>query len=305
MPRRATRRGVTLAELLVALAMLGVVLGTVSAVSVREQRLFADLAESSMISAQLREAGALLPGDLRAVASGAGDFAAGEMRDTSLQFRSTIASGVVCDTVAGGVVLAPTVDDATTFTSVLTAPAAGDTLWLFTPADSGDVWLPYRVSSTGTAPAGQCAARGPRLANGVLASAKSTLRLDGLPAPLRTVVGAPVRITRPARYSLYRASDGGWYLGARDWSTSTQRLNTIQPVAGPLLSAAAGGLAFHYLDSTGAALPTPVADGRAVVALQVQFRAQTADLARALAVAGRASPNRDSASVIILLRNRR
>ncbi len=49
-----------------------------------------------------------------------------------------------------------------------------------------------------------------------------------------------MRVTRPIRYSLYHASDGSWYLGARDWNDASARFNTIQPLAGPFRSPGAG-----------------------------------------------------------------
>jgi len=49
-------------------------------------------------------------------------------------------------------------------------------------------------------------------------------------------VGAPVRITRPLRYEVYRASDSRWYLGVSTWSAGLSRFATVQPISGPYRS---------------------------------------------------------------------
>jgi hypothetical protein len=116
----------------------------------------------------------------------------------------------------------------------------------------------------------------------------------------------PVRITRPVRYSLYRASDGQWYLGERDWNAASARFNTIQPVAGPFLSAASRGLALEYLDSAGASLASPVADTRAVALVRIQLTGLTRGVTRALGAAAAGLPRRgDTAVIAVALRNRR
>ena len=88
---------------------------------------------------------------------------------------------------------------------------------------------------------------------------RAIVALDTPPA-FASALGIPVRITRPRRYSLYRASDGLSYLGERDWNPGALRFNTIQPVSGPFAPAAEHGLVFRYLDSTGASLVIPVAN---------------------------------------------
>jgi hypothetical protein len=72
------------------------------------------------------------------------------------------------------------------------------------------------------------------------------------------VTGAPVRIVRAARYSLYRSpADRSWYLGIKEMKGGSW--SVVQPVAGPFLPAAAGngGLAIAIRDSSGASLTSP------------------------------------------------
>ncbi len=301
-----TRRGATLIELMIALGVASVVLGIVASISVREQRVFGDLANQAAVTGQLREAAAVLPTDLRAISPGAGDIAAGEARDTSLQLRGTIASGIICDTSAGGIVLPPAGTGANAFASGTSAIQAGDTVWLFTPTPTDEMWAPYRVSSVASGAPSQCASAGPVLDAATRTHSRTVLTLANPPSSTAAAVGLPVRITRPLRYSLYRASDGAWYVGERDWNASTQRFNTIQPLAGPMLSASRGGLAFQYFDSLGTQLAAPVANPAGVAMIRIVLRGETRDAARALAVAKDiGKPTTDSTAMSLLLHNRR
>jgi len=122
--------------------------------------------------------------------------------------------------------------------------------------------------------------------------------------PIANFAGSVLRVTRPVRYSLYRGGDGRWYLGQRDWNVTSLRFNTIQPVSGPFASAASRGLVFQYVDSTGAALPTPVSDPRAIALIRVDLRGQSRNVMRAFA--GQAQgKSTDSVHVAVWLRNRR
>ena len=296
-PRRA---GTTLVELLVALTLGGLVLGMVGAMCVRQQRIYADLAVNAARSEQLRDAASILPIDLRGLSPGAGDIR--EALDTALEFRATITSAVVCDTAGGSIVLTPPTTDPSTFTSMETPIAAGDSIWILSLADSIAPWTSARILTTGSAPAGQCAPGGPRLIGAALAARRSTATLS---IPLASPIGAVVRISRPLRYSLYRAGDNLWYLGARDWNTTTQQFNGIQPVSGPFLSATQRGLLFAYLDSTGNKLSTPIQNPGAINAISVELRAQTGAPVRVLSAAGSVAPRVDSTRLLILLHNRK
>jgi hypothetical protein len=295
------RRGATLAELLVTMVVAGIALALIAAVCLREQRLFTDMSEQAASYAQLRGAEEILPIDLRSASSIGGDVR--EARDTSLELRSIVASAVVCDTAGGAIVLAPATPDSLAYASSTSLIAVGDTAWLLTASDSGDVWRPHRVASSGSFRAGPCAPTGPRLGSTARATARVALALDSVvPA---SALGWPLRVTRPVRYSLYRGTDGSWYLGQRDWNTATQRFNAIQPVSGPFLAPAAGGLTFQYLDSGGSPLPQPVVTTTLIAGARIDLRSETKSAPRAIASAVRGGPRIDSAALWILLRNRR
>jgi len=298
---RPPPRGATLVELLVTTVVGGVVLTLITAVCLRQQRVFSDLSDQTASSSQLHGAETVIPIDVRAASSIAADVR--EARDTSVELRAIVASAVVCDSAGGGVVLAPSVPGAQTYGNSVLGISPGDTAWVLSVSDSSEAWRPYRIASTNSMGAGACAARGPRLDATARATPRMQLVLDSLPPAF--ALGMPLRVTRPLRYSIYRGTDASWYLGQRDWNTATVRFDAIQPVSGPFLSPAAGGVAFHYLDSAGVDLPVPVPDTRRIAAVRVELRSGTKLALRALASRPARGPRVDSAALWILLRNRR
>ena len=279
----------------------GVALALIAVISVRQQRLYADVADRAALNGQLQQASALLPLELRGASSGGGDIR--EARDTAIELRSSIATAVVCDTLGGSIILSPVSSGLTAFAGYLTAIAPGDTAWLLERGDTADVWTPHAVSSASSVASGACGLLGPRLSAAARTSSRVAIRLS-IASSIGNLTGSVLRVTRPVRYSLYRGGDGRWYLGQRDWNIVSQRFNTIQPVSGPFASAASRGLVFQYVDSTGGALPAPVSDPRAIALIRVDLRGQSRNVMRAFA--GQAQgKSTDSVHVAVWLRNRR
>jgi prepilin-type N-terminal cleavage/methylation domain-containing protein len=279
------RRGYTLIELLVALGIGSLVIGLVATIGFRHQRFHRDIVIAVERSDELEELVALMPISLRGIAPGEGDIAPGSARDTSLEFRAAIASAVVCDGAALSVLLGP-VDPSRRMASILRRPEAGDTAWFLDANGMTEVWTPRTITAVidstaicrvGTSPA-----------FGVAPRVSIALRFS-TPPPFQAAV---VRVTRPCRYSLYRATDDQWYFGVKEWNTAAGRFNTIQPVAGPLMAASAGGLTFRYLDSVGVQLPTIPLDPSGIAAIEVAFRVDSAipgTYAHATSIHGRAT----------------
>jgi len=298
---RRRRAGFTLPELLIALACASVVCAAIAAIALRQQRLFVELADNAAVTGRLREVIATLPIDLRAVSPAAGDIR--EARDTALEIRATIASAVVCDTVGGvsgrSAILGPAAAGAETYAAVLATIAAGDTAWLLDARDTVEQWVPRRVTSVSTTTASRCASGGPVVSG--MPFAATSLALDTL-APARA--GSVIRVTRPVRYSLYRSSDGSWQLGARDWSTTAARFNTIQPLAGPLLPPSGRGLVLSYFDSAGAAVSNPGATAAGLALIHIAARSQATVPTRVLGAKGTVR-REDSLDAAVFLHNRR
>jgi prepilin-type N-terminal cleavage/methylation domain-containing protein len=304
--RRASRPGVTLVELVVAMTVAGVVLATIAGISLRGQRLFADMAGASAAAARIRETSDILPLELRGASPASGDIR--EARDTSLQIRGSIATAVVCAAPPGALTLAPASPGPQSYGGVLTPIDSGDTAWVLMPTDSSPSWVGFRIVTTSnTAPTdSSCRPPAPHLDASARSTPMLSLALAGAPQ-LAGALGAPVRVTRPMRYSLYRAGDGAWYLGERDWNAGLSAFNAIQPVSGPFRppsSSGGGGLVLTYFDSLGATLASPVADPRRIAAVQIDLRAQPAPGGGSAASRSGVIATRDSARLYVMIHNR-
>ncbi len=296
-----TRRGFTLVELVAAMIVAGTVLAVVTNIALRQQRAFVALLGDAALAGRLRDAASMLPMDIRGAAVAAGDLR--EATDTSIEVRETIAGAVVCDTLASALVLPPPAVGAATFATSIAGIQAGDTAWLLSPSDSVPGWRSHRVMAVGSTRAGQCAPGGPQLAGPALAASRTSVSLDSAP-PLATLIGVPLRITRPIRFSFYRSADGNWYLGARDWNSASVRFNTIQPIAGPFQAPTTGAPPFRWFDSTGMPLSTPVVARERTALLRVDLRGQTRDIDRVLGAAQNVGAHKDSVSISVSVRNR-
>lgn len=265
-------RGYTVLEMLVALTLSAIVITLVASVGLRQQRFHRDVVAATERLEQLDQATALVPVALRSIAPGEGDIPPGGARDTSLEFRATIATAVVCDSGRGSLVLAPVGTGPPRLSSILERPVAGDTAWWLAKVGAGEAWTPQSIAgvidSTTSCLIGGVAPWPSR------ASLQSLVLRVALPVP--PAKGMPVRITRSWKYSIYRASDGKWYLGARDWNPGTLRFNIIQPVSGPFISAAARGVAFRYYDSAGVAISSGSSTTRDIAVIQVAFSVDSA-----------------------------
>ena len=109
----------------------------------------------------------------------------------------------------------PTSDAAPPLGGIARAIAAGDTLWYH--ADSlgwraRAVVGASRVDERLSAPV--CAERGHDAAH----ARRADSNVGG---------GTPLRVTRHERWVVYRASDGRWYLGLRDWNAATRALQCV------------------------------------------------------------------------------
>jgi hypothetical protein len=132
------------------------------------------------------------------------------------------------------------------------------------------------------------------MAYAVAARAEAERRrdLDGLATALgssvRDIVGAVVAARRRTRLSLYR-SGASWFLGKRTRTAGVW--DVVQPVAGPFLSPAQGGMTVRVLDAAGAV--TLRLD--AAAAVRFELRADRAP-------DGRLPPRRDTAAFEVVLR---
>jgi hypothetical protein len=271
---------------LVAITLGAVVLGTAASSVLRQQRAARRIAGRVVGGAHGGAASSLLLAELADLMPSAGDLVAGEARDTALQLRAPIASGVACDSAVGRTRLALSDGDDLSLGGVSSPPRAGDSLWWY--SDESTSWRARRIADAQsvTAPC-PFSMNGPRHALRLeLADA------DTIPA------GALLRVTRPFRYVIYRSGDGSWQLGLREWSDATRRFAPPQPIAGPFARRLVNGerTGFRYFDAEGWELPA--GPSGAEVGRIARIRITTVALVRA-ALAGGDSLYADSADVAL------
>lgn len=238
-PRR--RRGYLLAEALCALALSGVLAAAAALSLSSARRAMAKTSQLAAAERASRESVSVIASILRESASVTVEG------DTAASFAYVVAIGAVCEH-AGRVVILPPVDGQPAALTARAQPVeAGDMVSVLV-VDSlalGAVWVNIVVDSvTQRTTAGSCGA-----SNGwTLPADDGAVRLRLVLAgalPPQTPAGAPVRVLRRGRFSLYASGTGDWMLGWRRCSfllSDALGCGAIQPVAGPLRTPGAGGL---------------------------------------------------------------
>jgi len=166
-------------------------------------------------------------------------------------------------------------------------------------------WYRYRIVGFSTrAISTTCPATSGFASEGDAASGAKAYAVS-LDAPLVAAIraGSPVRFVRRGRYSLYRASDGDWYLGYRRCNAiGASVCGAIQPLSGPYQpyssDADQSGLVFEYFDRTGS---DPRAAPLSLARVDVTARAASRE---SFLVEGRRWTPNDSAHVSVAVRNR-
>jgi type II secretory pathway pseudopilin PulG len=257
-----TRCGSSLVELLVALPILAIIGAIAIAVllGAHKQARKSDTVQGN--ARELRHGGLVMATELRPLQPG--DLIA--WTDTSLEFQSLVGVGIACDTRVASrhIDMLPAWESDPARTAFITTAQPNDRVVAWrTGRDPGTRAAPFETRVASVASSTACAGSPLRI------DATRAIRLhvsDSSASPLQE--GTPVRITRRVRYALYRASDGNWFLGRRshdgtDW-------DVVQPVIGPLLSAASRGVNFVVTDSA----DVPLASGAtSAAAVRIRFRA--------------------------------
>ena len=310
-----TRRGFSLVELLITMALLGLVSSVIVTVVVRQQRFYRSTAALMDARAQIRQIGSLLPADLRGISSVGGGIMT--MSDSALEFRSAFGSSVVCTLISGATpaIVLPPLNTAKglRLTSWTRAPIAGDSIVLYdvsaTMRAGDDRWSVHQITAVATV-AGDVATGCPSTSRLVQAAdmvaSNPAYRLTLSPVRPATVTqGAAVRLYRRVRYSLYRAADSQWYLGYRDClPTRVPACSATQPIGGPFRGYATpgserSGVQFTYFDSTGAVTAIP----QRVARISLALRGETAGQLQLSG--GGIGTLKDSLVVEVALRNRK
>ncbi|MEO8579346.1 MAG: type II secretion system protein [Gemmatimonadales bacterium] len=307
-------RGFTLIELAVVLSILGIAGAAIGMTLLRQQRFYRGASELMYSRQSVRDAIELLSTDIRGASV---TDTVRLLADSAIELFTNIGSSVLCQSSGSEVGLPGA------------APAPGNTLsaFLFEP-DTGDIALFYGDSTEGTGGdstgsvsrwerhrievfsrrllASACPASAAFAPSGDLSGNGATGFVMTLRAPLSQHVGAgaPVRFVRRGRYSLYKASDGDWYLGYRRCNAEGPRAcGVVQPLSGPYRPYSPDshltGLLFEYFDAQGTRLGAG-ASPLAVARVDITARAQSS---QRLLIEGRSWTPRDSATLSIAVRN--
>jgi hypothetical protein len=293
--RTLIRRAWTLHEMLISLAVMGLVTGLAAHAAVAQLRFFQGVGEVTAVRAQVTEVGTIAAAVLWGVSPADGEILAAT--DSAIEVSAPFAAAVVCVGGTGSLTVAAPVPTGNTLASADNVPEAGDVARLFIADSNGAGWIHVSMASSASA-GGPCPG---------FPAVGRTWQLQ-LREPIVVPAGAVLRWTRRIRLSLYRASDARWYLGVRDWNVASQRLNTIQPVAGPLLSYSVdgtrSGLRFRYAGLDGGELTSPIEFAR-VASISVTALADAKRPVRMPGLASDSGRYRDSVAVTIALRNAR
>jgi len=293
------RRGISLAELIVVLAILGLIGAAIGSTIVRQQRFYRGATDLLAARQDVRDAMELLTTDIRGMA------AADTVRlaaDSALEFFSSIGVSVVCQTLSATEIGLPAAaPSGNTLSALLTQPDTGDVAVFYQQsADTVTGWEQHRIAAfVARSLAESCDAESGFSPQSDVASGGKGFVVS-LATPLTRAVnpGAPVRFIRRGRYSLYRSGDGDWYLGYRRCNALGPSVcGAIQPLSGPYRDHSGDprktGILFEYFDALGGRWnPQSSSVGLA----RVDITARSGD--------GRAGASADSGTISIALRNR-
>jgi prepilin-type N-terminal cleavage/methylation domain-containing protein len=230
------RRGFTLVEVMLALAVTLIATGATYNLLLNTQRLTRAQGARVALQSSVRAAALIVAHELGELNTASGGSAS--QNDVlaygahAITYRAPRGVGFICQTAGPSVIRLAR----SSFSGHREPQAGRDEALVFVPGDSAanseDAWVAVRIGSVATTLA--CPGGG---GPGI------TLTLFASPSPVLLEEGTPVRLVEPMELRLY-ASDGGWWLGARAVNTG----EAIQPLAGPL---AARGFQLEYLDGLG------------------------------------------------------
>jgi prepilin-type N-terminal cleavage/methylation domain-containing protein len=260
------RRGFTLAEVLIALVIMGIVTGAIYRLLNTSQRITLAQAEQVSLQSNVRTGSLVVPNELRELNTvlGAGvgprnDIIAAE--PTAITYRAMRGLGLVCQQPVAPVtqlrIATPT------WTGLRPPLQDRDSLFLFVdgnPDDDGDdAWVQLGITAVNPSACGAVGA--------ITLTVEPVLPATTIPV---VPVNTPVRLFETMRLELYPDAAGEWWLGARSVKVE---LNPL-PMLGPLTNT---GFSLGYLDSNGNA----TADPAAIRSIRVTVRGLTDDAVRA------------------------
>jgi type II secretory pathway pseudopilin PulG len=261
------RRGFTILEFLVVFTMLGVVGGAVTMLLMRQQRFYTNTSALTESRAQIRQALNVMPLDLWSVSSVGGDIYA--MTDSSIEFRAITGASIVCISKEkdSWISVPPLKLAKGPLTAWVNKPTTADSMLVYDDSTSSatardDHWNKYGITAVdsvvGDVSTG-CPASSTYAQLADLVTGNPSYVFTVSPKQTKTILsGAPVRLFRRVRYSLFKDTDAKWYLGYTEClPNQTPACAAVRAVSGPFLkynpagASEKSGLTFTYYDSMG------------------------------------------------------
>jgi hypothetical protein len=299
------RHGLSLAELVVVVALAGLVGGAVGVTINRQQLFYRGASELHYAREGVRDAMEVMSTDIRAMSV---SDTVRLRADSAIEFLAGIGTSVVCQSLGNQVGLPARHPEANSLSAFLVEPDTGDIVMFHTRSAEGrEEWERRRIVGFSSRPlASSCPP-----SSGFSTQPDLDAALTGFvvtladPLPGGIEAGTPVRFLRRARYSLYRGADGHWYLGYRRCNAlGASTCGAIQPLSGPYgaysADARATGLGFEYFDAYGQ--PLGPSDSPLMLA-RVDITARSERSPR-IATSGRTGGISESASISVAVRNR-
>jgi hypothetical protein len=279
-PRLSCNRcGLSLAELVVVIALAGLVGGTILGTISRQQLFYRGASDLITVREGVRDAMEVLSVDVR------GTSVADTIRlatDSAIEFFSTIGASVVCGIVGNEIGLPAAHTSGNSLTAFRAEPDTGDLVLIHVVSlASNERWERRRIAGI----VQQSLASSCPPVSGLSRQSEVDEGGKGFVVTLTTPIGsdaepgAVVRFVRRQRYSLYRAGDGEWYLGYRRCNAvGSSACGTVQPISGPYRAhsrdARATGLLFEYFDASGQTLDAAAAP-LALARVDITARSET------------------------------
>jgi type II secretory pathway pseudopilin PulG len=297
-----SRIGASLIEILAVLAITGIVATAIAQTLIRQQRLYRVTSEQIDTRRSVRDALDVLSQEIRNTSA---SDTVRLISDSAVEVFSTIGSSVACTTLgASDLGLAPPATSGIGATSWITEPDSGDFALIYRSAGgSPGNWERYRIKSLGTRVTSTACPSMSGPSSGFNSSSSSYVLTLATPPPAIRA-GSPVRFLRRSRYSLYRSSDGKWYLGYRRCNALGPSVcGSIQPLSGYYRAYSSDttktGLLFRYFDAAGAQFSSG-SDPTRLARIQITARAVSAVT---VTLDGSARSSGDSGVVTAALRN--
>jgi hypothetical protein len=295
----------SLAELAVIVALASLVGGAVAVTINRQQLFYRGVSDLQYAREGVRDAMEVMSADIR------GMSASDTVRlraDSAIEFFASIGSSVVCQTDGNQIGLPARSSEATSLSAFLVEPDTGDIAVFYTHSAEGrEEWERHRIAGfSSRSLATSCPpSSGFSTQRDLDAAVTGFVVTLADPLPGGTTAGVPVRFLRRARYSLYRASDGHWYLGYRRCNAvGASTCGPVQPLSGPYGAYSADarltGLSFEYFDARGH--PLAQSDSPLMLA-RVDITARSEWSQRA-ATSGHVDRISEAATISVAVRNR-